>query len=126
MLPPKSPGHSPGHAASPAGATATRPSIGRSGTSMRLLAEPGMSSTPSIRARSICQTNRRPGSGSFSILVRPSPATPLIPFGVTFDTAISRFGVSFRIRTTSVSPGAAPSMRKGPTSPGHGPATFGS
>jgi hypothetical protein len=61
-----------------------------------------------------------------SIRVRPSAATPLIPFGVTFDTAVSRFGVSFTIRTTRVSPGAAPSMRNGPTSPGHGPATSGS
>jgi hypothetical protein len=89
-----------------------------------LLADPGMSSTPTIRARSICQMKRRPGSGSFRIRVRLSPATPLIPFGLTFETAISRFGVSFTIRTTRVSPGAAPSMRKGPTSPGHGPATF--
>jgi len=29
MLPPKAPGHSPPNASSPAGATATRPSIGR-------------------------------------------------------------------------------------------------
>ena len=42
--------------------------------------------------------------------VRLSPATPLMPFGVTFEIATSRLGVSFRIRTTSVSPGAAPSM----------------
>jgi hypothetical protein len=70
--------------------------------------------------------NRRPGSGSLSIRVRLSPDTPLIPFGRTFETAMSRFGVSFTIRTTSVSPGAAPSIRKGPTSPGQGPATFGS
>lgn len=36
--------------------------------------------------------------------VRLSPATPLIPFGVPFEIATSRFGVSLRTRTTSVSP----------------------
>ena len=65
------------------------------------------------------------GSGSFSIRVRLSPATPLMPFGTTLEIATSRFGVSFRMRTTSVSPGAAPSMWKGPTSPGHGPGDLG-
>jgi hypothetical protein len=126
MLPPKSPGQSPPQASSPAGATATRPSIGRSGSSIRLLAEPGMSSTPTMRVRSICQMKRRPASGSFNMRVRLSPATPLMPFGLTLETAMSRFGVSLTMRTTSVSPGAAPSTWKGPTSPGHGPATFGS
>jgi hypothetical protein len=47
---------------------------------------------------------------SFSIRVRLSPATALMPFGVTFEIATSRLGESFRVRTTSVSPGAAPSM----------------
>ena len=54
--------------------------------------------------------------------VRLSPATPLMPLGVTFEIATSRFGASLRMRTTSVSPGAAPSMWNGPTSPGQGPA----
>ena len=34
-----------------------------------------------LRARSSCQTKRRAGSGSFSIRVRESPATALMPFG---------------------------------------------
>jgi hypothetical protein len=79
-----------------------------------------------MRARSICQTKRRAGKGSLSMRVRLSPATPLMPVPVTFETAISRFGVSLTILTSSVSPGSAPSMKKGPTSPGHGPAVLGS
>ncbi len=56
--------------------------------------------------------------------VRESPATALMPDGFTADTALSRLGRSLRIRTTSVSPVVAPSMRNGPTSPGHGPPVF--
>jgi hypothetical protein len=58
--------------------------------------------------------------------VRLSPATALMPFGVTFEIAMSRLGVSLRMRTTRVSPGSAPAMWKGPTSPGQGPAVVGS
>ena len=93
MLPPKSPGHRPSQTCSPAGATATRPSMGRSGSSMRLLADAGMSRMPVIRARSIRQTKRRGGSGSLSIRVRLSAATPLMPFGLHVgdrDVAIRR------------------------------------
>ena len=49
MLPPKLPGHIPPNASSPAGATATRPSIGLSGSSMRLLADSGRSRMPVMR-----------------------------------------------------------------------------
>ena len=48
MLPPKSPGQRPSNAASPSGATATRPSIGRSGIVAVLLALPGRSTVPVI------------------------------------------------------------------------------
>ena len=40
------------------------------------------------------------------------------------ETAVSRFGRTFRISTTSVSPGSAPSIAIGPTSPGHFPPGF--
>ena len=40
------------------------------------------------------------------------------------ETAVSRFGRTFRISTTSVSPGWAPSIAIGPTSPGHFPPAF--
>ncbi len=40
------------------------------------------------------------------------------------ETAASRLGRTFRISTTSVSPGSAPSMATGPTSPGHLPPAF--
>ena len=40
------------------------------------------------------------------------------------ETAVSRFGRTFRISTTSVSPGWAPSIAIGPTSPGHLPPAF--
>ncbi len=50
MLPPKLPGHSPPNTSVPAGATARRPSIGRSGTSIRLDAEFGRSRMPMFRA----------------------------------------------------------------------------
>jgi hypothetical protein len=53
--------------------------------------------------------------------VRLSAATPLIPLGLTDDTAVSRLGRTFRIFTTSVSFVVAPSMKIGPTSPGHAP-----
>ena len=56
MLPPKFPGQSPSKAASPAGATATRPSIGRSGTVIDLVALPGRSTVPVMRSRSRRQT----------------------------------------------------------------------
>ena len=87
------------------GATATRPSIGRSGSSMRLLAELGRSRMPTLRVRSSCQTKRRAGSGSFSMRVRLSPATALMPLGTTAETAVSRLGRSRTIFTTSVSSG---------------------
>ena len=103
MLPPKLPGHSPPQASWPAGATATRPSIGRSGNSMRLLAELGRSRMPTLRARSSCHTKRRAGSGSLSMRVRLSPATALMPLGTTAETAVSRLGRSRTIFTTSVS-----------------------
>ena len=74
-----------------------------------------------MRARSSRQVNARAGSGSLSMRVRLSPATPLMPPGLYRDTAVSRFGRSRRIFTTSVSPGTAPSMWNGPTSPGHAP-----
>ena len=45
-------------------------------------------------SRSSRQTKRRAGSGSFSMRVRESPATALMPFGLTADTAVSRFGRS--------------------------------
>ena len=41
--------------------------------------------------------------------------------GVCVETAVSRLGRRRTMRTTSVSPGAAPSTWKGPTSPGHAP-----
>ena len=40
------------------------------------------------------------------------------------ETAVSRLGRTFRISTTSVSPGSAPSIAIGPTSPGHLPPAF--
>ena len=40
------------------------------------------------------------------------------------EIAVSRLGRTFRISTTSVSPGSAPSMAIGPTSPGHAPPAF--
>ena len=76
---------------------------------------------PTLRARSSCHTNRLAGSGSFNMRVRASPATALMPFGFSAETAVSRFNRSFRILTTSVSFGVAPSMWNGPTSPGHAP-----
>ena len=79
---------------------------------------------PILRARSSRQTKRRAGSGSLSIRVRESPATALMPFGLTADTAVSRLGRNRTILTTSVSSGVAPSMKNGPTSPGHGPPAF--
>ncbi len=100
--------------------------MGRSGISICFTAEFGRSMMPTFFARSSFQTKRRAGSGSFSSRVRLSAATPLIPPGVTFEMAISRFGRRRSTRTTSVSPWAAPSMKKGPTSPGQGPAIFGS
>ena len=50
-----------------------------------------------------------------------SAATALMPFGLTADTAVSRFSRTRRIFTTRVSFDVAPSMWKGPTSPGHPP-----
>ena len=63
-----------------------------------------------MRARSSRQTKRRDGSGGLSSRVRASVATALMLFGVMFDTAMSRLGVSLRMRTTNVSSGVAPSM----------------
>ena len=40
------------------------------------------------------------------------------------ETAVSRLGRTLRISTTRVSPGSAPSMAIGPTSPGHLPPAF--
>ena len=37
------------------------------------------------------------------------------------ETAVSRLGRTLRISTTRVSPGSAPAMAMGPTSPGHFP-----
>ena len=92
MLPPKLPGHRPPNASAPAGATAMRPSMGLSGISIDFDAEFGRSRTPMLRGRSSRQTKRRAGSGSLIIRVRESPATALIPVGLTADTAVSRFG----------------------------------
>jgi hypothetical protein len=77
---------------------------------MRFDAEAGMSRMPTLRERSRRQTKRRAGSGSLSMRVLASPATALMPPGLTADTAWSRFGRSRRMRTTSVSSGVAPSM----------------
>src|SRR5262249_21651051 len=63
---------------------------------------------------------RLAGVGSLSIGVRRSLASALKP-GECVETAVSRFGRSLRILTTSVSLGVAPSMWNGPTSPGHAP-----
>ena len=110
MFPPKLPGHRPPQASSPAGATATRPSIGWSGISMRFEREFGRSSMPTFRCLSSCQTQRRAGSGSFIIRVRPSAASPAMPVGLMAEIAVSRFSRRRRIFTTSVSFGVAPSM----------------
>ena len=56
MLPPNGPGHRPPNASSPAGATATRPSIGASGTVIDFIRLPGRSTVPVMRWRSSRQT----------------------------------------------------------------------
>ncbi len=84
--------------------------MGLRGNSILFDADAGRSRMPTLRARSSVQTKRRAGSGSLSIRVRPSEATALMPFGLICDTAVPRFGRSFRMRTTSVSFGVAPSM----------------
>src|SRR5438552_1428603 len=123
MLPPERPGQRPSKAMSPSGATATRPSIGCRATVIDFIALPGRSTVPVIRSRSIRQTYRPRGNVSLSIAVPPSGTrapkrTPWV------ETAVSWFGRIFSISTASVSPGSAPSIAIGPTSPGHFPPAF--
>ena len=56
MLPPKSPGQRPPNSSAPSGATATRPSIGRSGIVAVFVALVGSSTVPVIAVRSSRQT----------------------------------------------------------------------
>ena len=65
---------------------------------------------PTLRCLSRRQTQRRAGSGSFIIRVRPSAASPAMPVGLMAEIAVSRFSRRRRILTTSVSFGVAPSM----------------
>ena len=68
-----------------------------------------MSRMPTIRWRSSRQRYRFDGIGSLSSFSRESPATALND-GPMVETAESRLGRTLRMRTTSVSPGVAPSM----------------
>src|SRR5262245_25004095 len=87
---------------------------------MRFILLLGRSIVPVLLSRLSFQMKRLAGMGSLSIGVRRSLASALKP-GEWVETAVSRFGRSFRILTTSVSLGVAPSTKNGPTSPGHAP-----
>ena len=123
MLPPKRPGQSPPNASSPSGAAATRPSIGSSGTVIDFIALPGRSTVPVMRCAVEPPDVTARGNGSFRNAVPPSgTSAPKRPPCV--ETAVSRLGRTFSTSTTSVSPGSAPSIAIGPTSPGHLPPGF--
>ena len=124
MFPPKRPGQRPSNASSPSGATATRPIIGRSGTVTDLMRLPGRSTVPVIRcAVEPPDVAARAGTRSFRNAV-PESGTRAPKRPPWVETAMSRFGRTFRTSTTSVSPGLRPLDGDGPTSPGHFPPAF--
>src|SRR5262245_55811596 len=85
---------------------------------MRFILLLGRSSIPVLLLRLSFQMKRLVGMGSLSVGVRRSLARALKPCECV-ETAVSRFGRNFRILTTSVSFGVAPSIYSGPASRGH-------